>query len=479
MTDNNSSAGKQNASWRGIIYTIPEEQLREFIEEYASRDPEFRDRILIHFTEYDKTGSAEKYRTIVSECLNPSSGRDDYIDLHDDSRAIDSINELLAKAWTFLQKGIPEEAFEIAAAVISECLKAAPLMDDSGGEVGSLINDSFRIIIKILEQSKDDQLRQKIFNWLYHQMDDPGHENSSNEEILEGIIFNLSETAEEISKAHRYIDNQIKKAEQLDGLSKEYRIKKFMKYKVHLLIKEDKLEEAGKIIDDNLEIDEFREIRINEYIAEGDTAEAVRLIEEAIKTADEGKMTGKVRYWKERLNALYEQQEDVESSRKIILDLFITNGYDIVYFRKLKSTFTDEEWLKERDKFIPEPSADKGDGTFPHSLAKIFIEERQTERLFEMVKQKPDVNILLSYSEHLKDDYSTDLLRFYERAVRSFTESMSGPGDIHILIHLLKKISTIPGGSEILSELKDDMPGLFGDRPDILNMLDELLNEEG
>lgn len=84
--------------WKNLIGTVPETYLRDFLTEYAAKNKDFRNKLLLHFSEYDDTINREKYREIVQGIFSAAGGRNGYIDYHHVSGTISQVYDLLAKA---------------------------------------------------------------------------------------------------------------------------------------------------------------------------------------------------------------------------------------------------------------------------------------------------------------------------------------------------------------------------------------------
>lgn len=470
---------KHNTDWRELANLVPEDKLRAFVLEYATGNKAFRSQLMLQFSDYDKTESPVKYRKMVAEAFHAASGWHGYIDYANTHAAMSPVYDLLGKAGQYLENGNLHEAFYIAAAVAPECINAIPDMDDSNGECGGAIAEAFGIMDRILEATEDKNLRATVIDWLRQEMDNPDYDNYGCGDELEPLFFAAAESAEEIKEAHKLADKLLEEASLTEGWSKEYRTKKYLQYKARLFQKEGKNNEAEKIVDDNLHISDFREIRVNEHLAAGNFEEAVRLIKEGAKIAADGKYAGTEQMWKVKLLEIYERLGHVEDIRKTAEGLFFGHNHEIRFYRKLKETFPYAEWSTERENIIKKLIQEKKGQAqvkwyFNQSLAEIYIEEELWDRLFGLVQQNPQIHILTGYGKYLNENYSDELTGFYQTAISAFADANTGRPAYQKLVQYLNEMARLKQGQAAVQKLKSELLARYKNRPAMKEELDKL-----
>lgn len=166
IPENTGKKAKKEPGWKEIVSNVPENELRKFIKEYAAKNRDFRNNLTTCFSGYDSADNSVKYRQMVQEIFFASEERYGFNDYYQSYETMSNVYNLLRKADEFIEEDNYKEAFYIAAAVAPECIEAIQSMDDSDGECGGAINDSFNIVSKILELSDDETLRNEIFEWI-------------------------------------------------------------------------------------------------------------------------------------------------------------------------------------------------------------------------------------------------------------------------------------------------------------------------
>lgn len=468
------STGK--IKWKNVIGTVPENELRDFLTVYAAKNKNFRNRLMLHFSEYDETVNRDKYREIVQGIFSAAEDRNGYIDYQHAFGTISQVYDLLAKADEYIDKKIYTEAFYIAAAVAPECINAMEYIDDSDGECGGAINDSFEIILKILSSNTDPALKNEVFDWLLSEAGNPDYDDYACADMLYPLLVEAADTPDRTERVLVFFDDQLKEADLKEGWSKEYRSRNFLKLKMDILKKSGQEEKAGDIIAANMHIHDFRKIIVEKKIAEHKFDEAIRLIKEGIDIAVKDNYAGVVINWKEMLTDVYKKQNSIKELRIILKDLYYSCRYDMKYYRDYKSTFGKEEWNSELEKIINTHKKNETGGNFlfrslPGHLAAVYIEEKMWGELFGLLKRYPNIHELLQYSHYLKKEYAPELILLYKNAIVQEAERASDRNAYREMASHIKKMSELPGGKEPAGLLINHLLAQYTKRP---AMKDEL-----
>lgn len=460
---------KKSPEWQQIIKQLPENELRDFITEFATRNKNLRNELIIKFPALDQGDNSGKYRNIISGSFKSSSEQFGFYGYRETHAAMHIIHDLLAKADEHNEKANYREAFSIASAVTPECIEAIQNMDDSNGECSGAIEEAFQIMDIILEKSKDTSFTDEVYKWLSEQMNNSDYSSYGCDNSLEHTFFEWAINPVRLSTAYQFIDQQLKKAKTLDNWSAEYKIKKYLQHKVGLLLKEGKDLEADKLIDDNIHISEFRKIRVEQRLKQKDYANAIRQIKEGIKIAEQKDHPGTVHDWKDQLLSIYQSTNSNIELQKLAIDLFENNSSTIEYYRIYKQTFSINEWPQICEKIIQKmlPQRQKGKffgGYFSHDLANIYIEEKMWVRLFNIVKSDHRINNIITYTKYLKADFSSDLILLYKEGI-SYYAKQTGRNVYQQLVSYLSEMAGLEGGLDEAKLLKARLLEAHKNRP--------------
>jgi hypothetical protein len=377
------------------------------------------------------------------------------------------ITQFQIKADYYYSKGNLNEAFCISAAIAMECAEAIQNMDDSSGECGGAIYEAFRVIENILNNKPSQELKKRIFNWLFDQVQNSDYMDYGVGDSLEPLFFDTAVSLKQIDIAYSFIDAKITELDKKDGWSKKYYLQSYLGQKISLLQSEGRATEADNIIDSYIHFENFRKIKVKKALSENNIKEAEKLILDGIKIAQQDNAPGTAHQWKDQLLELYKQQEQASKYNKLARELFLENSSDIEYFKIYKQTSPNDGWEAKRDKLINELK-NKKRGLYGRisldDLAKIYIEEQMTEELFEIVKSSNRIDTIIRYTKYLKDIYPSELLEYYKAAIE--IQAQNTGRNVYIdLIGYLREMSKIKGGLVAAKELKNDLLNQYKNRP--------------
>ena len=466
---NPAQKGKRpSPEWISIIENTPEKELREFMLGYAQKHREFRDELLINLSKAQKEINTGKYQAIIAQTFDTMSDRYGFIEYRDTHAALHPVHNMLDKADEYLANGNLHEAFSIASAVAPECIEAIENMDDSNGECGGAVNEAFQTVDKILNSCNDTQLAGTIFDWLLEQVQNPDYDSYGCANELEPIFFRWANIPERVEKARRFIEGQLEKYRGSDDWSAQYRLTKYLKYKTELLIKEGKKDEADRLINENLHLSEFREMRIEQALGKNDYPAAIEHINAGILQAEKDNSPGIVHRLKGQLLDIYKKQKDTGKIREISKELFYESRHSMDYYRVYKRTYKTAEWPEECEEIIRRLLKDKKKGywgyVFQSDLADVYIEEKMWDRLFDEVKQSNKIEITDKYAKYLEEGYPDELILLYKNSIARYAAN-TGRNIYVEIVRYLENMAKIKGGKTVAKNLMQELIETYKNRP--------------
>ena len=459
-----------------LIYQIPEKELREYILEYASRDQSFRNDLSIDFSDYLPEDIQPKYIRMVSELFEDATDSFGFIDIDDADEVITGIENLFAKAEEHLEKKNPGEAFAIVSAIAPECMEYIESEDDLK-EIGNPVQSAFDIIGRILNSNPRSELKKEIFDWLI----DLAKQNFPDyyEEYPEELLVRHATTKEHIRKVLQLLDEQLKALPEKQDWFSKHKKEMYLYLKTQLYERTGEQEKADRIINDNLNIIEFRERIVDREIEKGNLQKAIDLTEQGIQIARQQDIRGVVTEWKDRLLSLYQRLNDSNNTRKLAFELFLNTLFNpMEYYEIYKQTFSAAEWSEEKYNVIKklekedEDPPEFGPSGYP-LLPMAYIEEGMWNRLIMWMKQSPNIYVLNEYLPYLREKYPEDLLYLFREAILVEARRASKRNEYRNLTAFLDKMGTIPGGKEETKKLAGELMQKYSNRP---AMKDELRN---
>ena len=457
-------------SWQQLINDAKPKDLINFMLDYGVKNQDFRHQIKLAFSKPVSVENADNIPYYQSQ-INGIFENYDYrgfIDYRNSHNAMYDVTQFQIKADDYYSKGNLNEAFCISAAIAMEGVKAIQYMDDSSGECGGAIYESFRVIENILNNIKpSSELKERIFNWLYEQVQNSDYRDYGVGDSLEPLFFETAASLKKMDNAYKFIDAKIIELNKEDGWSKKYYLQSYLGQKINLLQSEGRTAEADNIIDSYLHFEKFRQIRVEQALSANNPEKAEKLILDGIKIAQQDDAPGTVHQWKDQLLELYKQQKQAFRYNKLARELFIENTSDIKYFKIYKQTSPKNDWKEKRNKLIAELKNKKRGyygGISLDDLAKIYIEEQMIDELFAIVSSSNSIHTIIRYTNHLKNKYPAELLEYYKAAIEIQAEQ-TGRNVYASLVQYLKQMAKLKGGLPAAKAVKASLLDKYKNRP--------------
>ena len=466
----------QDPEWQQIIRQLPEADLRKFLQQYAAENEHLQNTLSVRYSKPSGSLDLDKYRRITDNLFEAGEGQYGYIDYNGMYEVASLVSDLLDNARSYLQKNDFYSSFSIAAAVAEKCVENVEQVDDSNGELGGLSQDAFEIIDKVFECCKDNQLQSDIFDWLSTQMKNTDYGNYGFDE-MEPLYFKCARHPQYIEIANSFLDENIKKYSNHSEWSERYRYNKYLNYKIDLLEYQNKNDEVEKLIDSNLNLKDFRQVRVNEYLKDKNYNKAISLIKEGARISEEESSPGHTHDWNRQLLDIYKNQGMTKELQNLSRQMFLENPGRLEYYKLFKSTVAPEEWSKECLKIIqklkPQKTNNRWFYYFPNNLAAVYVEEKMWPELFEEVKKANNAAVVQQYSTYLKDEYADELLEIYANAIQK-TAQNTGRDVYENIKDYLSDMCKLKNGRTKALHLRDNLLQTYKNRPAMKEILGKL-----
>ena len=310
ISSDDKEANEEN--WEQLIKDTMPKDLRNFMLDYGVKNQDFRHQIKLAFSKpvsVQNTDNIPYYQSQINGIFD-NYDYQGFIDYRSSHKAMSDVTKFQVKANDYYSKGNLNEAFCISAAIAMEGVKAIQYMDDSSGECGGAIYESFHDIENILNSNISAEFKESIFNWLHKQVQNSDYKDYGVGDSLEPLFFETAASLKQMDIAYKFIDAKIIQLDEEDGWSKKYYLQSYLGQKINLLQSEARTVEANIIIDTYLHFEDFRKIRVEQALSESNPEKAEKLMLDGIKVAEQDDAPGLVHQWKDQLLELYKQQKE-------------------------------------------------------------------------------------------------------------------------------------------------------------------------
>jgi hypothetical protein len=240
-----------------------------------------------------------------------------------------------------------------------------------------------------------------------------------------------------------------------------YEAKQILERKIDFYKQRGDAQTAQRILEENLQIEDFRQIIVKEMIADNKYKEAKRLINEYIQSKDtNNSFNGYHSCWDEYLLEIARKESNTKEIRRISRK-FIDRAFHLKYYRLYKSTFSEDEWATENEKLIKHYQ--KGNNWFISSIADIFVEEKQTARLLAYLAKHLHCNILEQYYKHIADEFPEETVALFKQAVDEYMRN-TGRDVYENSVKHFESMLKINGGEKVVRQMIDDYKSRYKTR---------------
>lgn len=320
--------------FHSLVDGVSPDKLREFLHEYAGYHPEIRQEFLAKFSAADSPDSWQDYVAIIREAARTGGDYHGFIDYNQSFKVMQPIHKLVQRAFDLLESEEYHGAWQIARAIAQEVPKIVQRMDDSSGDGGLVTDNALDILREIGVSTKDDDLHSEIFRFVLENYPKKQYTDFGFDDTLLSVAVDLIRNPEQASQVEQVIDNRLEELEkEQDDFSYRYNLQQALEHKIDFLKQVGRDDEAGRIIDDHLEIAAFREQRIRDAIDAEEFESAKSLVQEAIERVDSSqKPPGYRRRWERWLYRIADAEGDTEDIRRYARQFFLGRGHDFTYY---------------------------------------------------------------------------------------------------------------------------------------------------
>lgn len=447
-----------------LVKGAEEDLVRRFLADILKSNEVLLNRFKIAVTQEISADDIKIYKRQIDQIFRKYGGRNNFIDYYHASDFISELYEFLCEdIRSMLNNKQYEAAFLLSTYLLVKTGNVD--MDDSDGGTGMISGECQDIWIEILEESTDEQLEQKMFQWFINSLDGS---------VIDYMEDYIEETLFEYFKENKYMAEKLKLTDKMiklvSGKKDDWHSNQLVGYwaKRHL----DVLVEMNV---DKSEIDAFcreywntpeiRKLYIEKSINEKNYIRAIEILNES-KKIDAG-LRGLVHNYSIKLKELYKLIGNDTAYKdelwKLILDYDKGN---LNIFRELKSLYPADEWEAKRQIIFDNYKNYYG-------IEKLYLEEKMYEELLKVVTNSTGLYSLTEYEKVLKPIYEKELLNKYEQEVRPMAYRTSDRKFYRQIVSVLERMQKYKEGKDLVRNIVTEWRWAYKNRK---AMMEELAN---
>lgn len=488
-TDIKKKTAPVKAPFENLLQKITVKEYQDFIRKYARGNKGFKTEFELYFSEKDDSIDVEKkYAGLIRKVISKHSDRG-FINYYASSKLANGLYGFYAKANDFIKQNNFNDAIAIARPMLKASMEVITESDDSNGDLGGLIDDAIGLFAVVADSPEAARaLKEQIFFFLKDELDnkiyfDYGDFGYEMLDVFKKLALQLGNTEQFLS----FIDAALSKP---SNKYSDYHHNFFQTQKISFLQSTGRINEAEKLIVQNLEITEVRQGEVDKAIAKKDYKLAKQLINDGIAIAQKKQNPGTVDQWKKELLRIAVLEKDTERVRLYTKYFAFDRWFDKEYYNQWKKTYPTSEWKAVIESHIDDTiknitqkhELNKNQPWYQptppllHTIAPVYIEEQYWDRLLALLKKENNLDSVLQYHQHIVKRYPSELSLIYFPLLEAGGDKANSRSDYADLVNKMKMIiKDIPGAKANIITIAQKLKLKYQRRPAMVDELNKIL----
>lgn len=407
-------------------------------------------------------------KELIRKYINENKRRG-FISWRNVHAALQGAEMVLDKGRGKLGNGEEETAIKLGATVLSIVVDMLQYTDDSGGEIGYIVNESISLlkdasslVLLSTNHRVQDHMFQLILREAMHKRYDGW--NDIRYELLDVCtIYSARATARQ--KLEETLEKLLNDISAQSSWSSDYDQEVVKQLELKILERNGELDRAQQLINDNLSFGVFREMAIEKEMTNGNYEAALEICKDGEESDSD--YPGLVKKWKQYRLQIYEAIEDVDKQKEILLEFIYDNEYEA--YAKLKELYSNDEWERTLDEIF-ETFEDKK-GYLPHVYEYIAKAENRGDRILKYCEQSPAMVVELY--PYLLDDYADHVDDIFTRHIKWEAEYATDRKKYRLVCEKLK-VYKIACGDLKFGQIVKELKQTYHRKPAFINELEKV-----
>lgn len=444
-----------------VIKAIDSKELEKFLTDLIVNNDNIYDEFRLKFNTIISPLTIEEYKQKIYNTIIESAGRDGFIDYEESYNYSRGMHKITEEASIL----VDNKKYKLAFDIVTTILETIPNtdIDDSNGSTSEVAEDCIEVIERILEESNDNKLSKTILKYIFDELET---DYLSNYGIEMYFILNIFL---EKGKYIKEIEHELIKVLKLHK-TKEYfwNEKNYIDILTEIYNKENKQTQIINLLKEYSNNERVCMKLIDEYLNRNQKSEAINLLKEKLKN-DPRKV------YAEKLSEIYLNENMIEEYKNILYKLlFDLNKYNIDVYKQIKTLYSKEEWLKEKNKIIDQIKGTKLDYRNTSDLLNIYIEEKMYDEIYEIVKTE-DIDTIINYEPYLLPKYNKKLIKIYTNICLKFAASANNRKLYRRLAGYVSHIKKMKNNKQEYTKLIESLKEEFRNKPAMQDELSKII----
>jgi hypothetical protein len=457
----NKKQDKNDGEVKELLRGVSAEKLQEFIADQTKYNDELLNAVLLEFAANTKNIKGNKYSRIIQRALasvDLHQYEDDYYS-SEEGQNIDILDQWFDKAGDCVRQKHYDEAILICKACIEEY---SQWLYNTGEDASLFFSEEYQSIpFDIMEEAAEYANRKSLFDYCLAEMKKKKYVKTDFYYQFHRLLGNIAVTID----PDAFIALQDELLSEIKDKSSDD-AETVLRRKIDFCKRIDREDNAWVLIEENIQIESFRMELAVKKTEERNFLGAKKLINDFIAEQKQKQDSYINSAWYKLLLDIAQEEDDIPAIRKLAYG-FIKNSFNMKYYEIYKITFSDSEWIDEREKLFQHYD----EKYFNRSAADFLVAEKEIGRLLNYVEKNISVQELEHYYKEFSSAYPEKTLELFRKVIVPYAENNVGRYYYEYIFSLLKKICHIKGGKKIASDLVADFQMRYKNRRAMMEIL--------
>ncbi|KOS61196.1 SWIM zinc finger family protein [Lysinibacillus agricola] len=442
------SSKAQKPTLQQLLATQSKENLITLILKVGQNYPSFLQEFEMLLTEpADVLKAAEQL--IIQHLKKGEDRRSGFIPRNQATKALKGVYTTLQHAQEHIDQGNYITAIELSFLCFQHTFDALQYSDDSDGDFGGAIEDSFELISQAINEGVDvwsKEQSETVYDLVIQEA--MNHELSGWSDwrihLLHSCVPLCHDDA--IEERFKTLIHSMKSAS--DDWHAQYMNKQLRKIELRLL--QDKYNGKGveTFLEQHIEDYDMRELIIKSAINLGEYEKVLQLTADGLQVDE--KSAGIVKKWRQFAFIAHKALGHTEDMRELALQLLLSGEYS--YYTEFKALHPAEQWPEVFEELLDRL-------TNSRLYTQIIVEEQQTKRILDYCKEHP--TRIEYYYQYIKEQYYEDVCALFIDAItadaRISSNRKSYQGVCHS-INIMRRAGYTIEAKQLISDLLQAYP---------------------
>ncbi|MHC6202164.1 hypothetical protein ACYULU_03110 [Breznakiellaceae bacterium SP9] len=425
-----------------LLRDAPQKELYDFLVRQARYDEDLTSAIYLAFVrKTDETDKKNPFAAIIRNGLSKVRFYEDDYD-HEDGLSVAILDIWLDKAASYTAEENYADALLIYKAALEEYADWAADFDSEtlDDAIDYYMNKIFTGLGNLVKGPQP--IVEELYNYCRSEM-----ENEKYEDICEDAFHELLMDCSAQLFPAAYIallDSQLEACEN-KASGKAHGI---VQRKINFFRQHEQEEAAWQVIEEHIDIEEYRKQLTKKYMEEGKYSEARALIADFIAAKDKNEWHS--RDWLKLRFDIAQKENDIPLIRDYSFEQ-IKQCFNAAYYQIYKATFNAADWPDQLETLLKLYQA--AHAGFKESVAKLLAAEHAAERLKDYVAQYPTLEHLEQYYTAFASSFPAQTLTLFRSGIDTMLKLNTSRSRYEYAKTLMEKMWTIEGGPAVVSEM--------------------------